>query len=293
MSEKNQEPKKAKIRIFFWETVLFSLTLFLGIFTAIKINDLYKLNKLYVEPVSPWVFIFYFIFGTGILIAISSFIKKRPIKGKIFKMLFVFAIFFGGLVALEIWLSFLGFLGSLIALALMFFLIVLWFKRGTVFIHDLCIALGLIGIGANLGLRIDPAMMALFLGLFSIYDFIAVYKTKHMVKIAKDMIEYKAIVAFIVPQRIKDFRDHLDEVEPGGRFLILGGGDVAFPLLLSVSLVPHSLIISFVVAIFSVIGVFFSYFIFIIQKRQKPIPALPPIALFSVIGFLLSLIFIA
>ena len=105
---------------------------------------------------------------------------------------------------------------------------------------------------------------------------------------AKEMIGAGAVIALICPQKISDFRSSLREVKPGGRFLILGGGDIAFPLILSVALIPEGILYSFIVAVFALIGLSFSFFILVAQKVRNPIPALPPIALFSIIGFLVT-----
>ena len=167
-------------------------------------------------------------------------------------------------------------------------LIYLWLKKPLIFIHDLIIILGIAGVGAILGLSLEPKIIILLLIIFSIYDIIAVYVTKHMVKIAKEMIRQKVIVGFIFPLNISDFKENIEKVKPGGKFMVLGGGDVIFPLLLCVSLIPLGIKNSLTVAVFALIGLFVSYLIFIFQKTRRPIPALPPIALFSIIGYLLT-----
>ena len=50
---------------------------------------------------------------------------------------------------------------------------------------------------------------------------------------AKEMIESRAILALVIPPNIFGFRDSLEKIEPGGKFLILGGGDVVFPIISS------------------------------------------------------------
>jgi len=146
------------------------------------------------------------------------------------------------------------------------------------------------GLGTVLGLNLTPLMVVSFLVLFSIYDFIAVYKTKHMIKMAKEMMTVGVILGFIAPSKLADLKIPLRKVKMGGKFLILGGGDVVFPMLLVVSLLPQGLFHSLIVAFFALIGLFFSFLIFISQKVRAPIPALPPIALLSLLGYLLTLL---
>lgn len=109
-----------------------------------------------------------------------------------------------------------------------------------------------------------------------------------MVKMAKEMLQHKAIVGFIIPQKLSDFSTQLKKVKVGGKFLILGGGDIVFPLILAVSLIPQSTLHALIIAFFSVIGLFAGFLIFISQKTRAPMPALPPIALFSILGYLLT-----
>ena len=292
MPENNKNPdKKIQIRTFYWEAVLFSLTLFLGIATAIKINKILEVQEISIAPINPWQFLLSFLVGTLLILAISFLMKSKTRKGKIFKVLFIFVIFWGGLITLDAWLAESLFLiGDIISLVLMIYFIFLWLKTPSVLIHNICIILGIAGVGATLGLRIKPETMVILLIIFSIYDFIAVYKTKHMVKMAKEMIEHQAILALVIPQKMSDFKGRLKGIKTEGKFLILGGGDIVFPLLLCVSLVRQGILPSLIVAVFSIIGLFFSYLIFINQKVRKPIPALPPIVLFSVLGFLITLL---
>ena len=170
----------------------------------------------------------------------------------------------------------------------MVFFILLWLKQPSVLIHNICIILGIAGLGASLGLRLEPVMTAILLIAFSVYDFIAVYKTKHMVKMAKEMIEHQAVLALVIPRGLSGFKGELKGIKTKGKYLILGGGDIAFPLLLSVSLLRQGILPSLVVAVFSLIGLLLSFLIFTSQKIKRPIPALPPITLFSVLGLLIT-----
>jgi len=154
----------------------------------------------------------------------------------------------------------------------------------------LCLILGIAGAGSWLGLSFTPQLVILLLIIFSIYDFIAVYKTKHMVKMAKAMVEADSIVGLIVPSKVKDFGKDLSQVQPGGKFLIVGGGDVVFPLVLCVSFVPSSVMKALVMVLFSLLGLGFSFWVFTTQKIKKPIPALPPITLGAIMGYLVTLV---
>jgi len=269
-------------KIFIIEAFLFCLTLGLGIAAAFRMNEIFKIQKVNIPQISFSQFILNFLLATLFIFLILRFVKFEKEKGTIFKILFILAVSLGGLLFLETWLP------EPLSLIFVFVLIFWWLKKPSVLIQDLLIILGIAGTGSILGLSLNPLMVILLLVIFSIYDFIAVYKTKHMVRMAKAMLESRAILAIVIPPNIFGFRESLEKIQPGGKFLILGGGDIAFPLIFSVSLIPSGIFNSLIVALFSLIGLFASFWFFTKQKERKPIPALPPIALFSIIGYLIT-----
>lgn len=272
-------------RIFAIEAFLFSLTLLLGIITAFKMSKIIEIERILLSPPSLGGFIFYFVLATLFVFSVSFFLKFRKQKTAIFRIIFVLTVFSGGLLLLNVWLP------DFVALVLIAILIFWWLIKPSIFIQDSLIILAMAGAGSVLGLSLDPQLVIMILIIFSIYDFIAVYKTKHMIKMAKEMIKSQAILGLVIPPQLKGFKENLREVKPGGKFLILGGGDAVFPLLLAVSVIPSGILHSLIIAFFAVIGLFASFFIFVSQKTRKPIPALPPIAFFSIIGYLITALF--
>jgi len=270
------KPKK----IFFWEGFLFFLTLFLGIANSHRLKQLERAGVIESPPpISFWNVIISVSVLLLIILLVIKFVKFRPGKGILFKFLFISMVFLGGgILFFSIWI------GD-IALIFISILIFYWLKKPNILVHNFLLISGTIGAGSFLGLRLDPLLVVFLLIAFSIYDVIAVYKTKHMIKMAKEFIEAGAMPGIILPQKISEFQASLKDVKIGGRFLILGGGDIVFPLLLVSSLVPFGVLKSFIVAIFATIGVLVSIWVFVSQKTRKPIPALPPIAFFSIIGY--------
>ncbi len=271
-------------KVLFFEVVLFLATMALGITVALRL--IHFRQEQWLPPATPVPFLNFIIalaLATLFIFLIIFVCKKKRSKAVIFKSLFALVIFLGGISVLVLWF------GDL-SLVLITLLIIGWLKYPSPLLHNLCLILAMAGLGATLGLSLTPQMIVVFLVLFSIYDFIAVYKTKHMIKMAKEMIKGGAILGFVVPQKFSDFTLSLKEVKVGGKFLILGGGDVVFPLLLVVSLLPQSIFASLIIAFFALIGLIFSFLIFISQKIHAPIPALPPIALFSILGYLLVIL---
>lgn len=276
-------PLKPK-KILFWEGFLFFLTQILGTLTSWKITKIpqIEIKKIPLGPGSLWQILIYFTILILIILLIIRFLKSRSGKEILFKTFFILPVFFGGIIFWSLWI------GDIFAFISISILIIWWMRKPNVLLHNFLLLSGMIGVGSFFGLSLDPLLVIILLVIFSIYDVIAVYKTKHMIKMAKEMIEAKAIAGIFLPPKLSEIQTPLKDLKIGGKFLILGGGDIVFPLLLVSSLVPVGILKSFIVAIFATIGLLFSIWIFISQKTRRPIPALPPIALFSIIGYLIT-----
>ncbi len=271
--------KKLTKKIFLLGAFLFLISQFLGIITALNWEKILFCQKIELKPISLLEFIFYFFVST-LLFLFFCFLGKifKKEKDKIFVSLFVLVSLFGMVYFFSPYLDFLSFF-------LAGFLIYLWLKKRTVFLNNLCFILGVAGIGGTLALHFKPKVIIFLLIILSIYDFIAVYKTKHMVKMAVQMIKSKVILGLIVPPKISDFKIDLRNTNLPGKFLILGGGDVAFPLILCSSLALENVVFAVILSFFALIGVLTNFYILEKQKTKKPIPALPLISFFSILGY--------
>lgn len=280
LNKENKEQRKIDpIRIFFYESLIFLSVFILGIITTFRIKQFLKVQS--IPQINFPEFIFYFFLVT-IIVFFISFLKSKKGKSTFFKIFFFFAISFGSIITLSV------FFGDLMSLFLIFLLIALFLKKPSILLHNFLLILATAGVGSILALRLKSEIIILLLIIFSIYDFIAVYKTKHMQKIAKAMIKAGSPLAFIIPSKIEDFKKETKRMEVGKEFLFLGGGDIVFPLILCCSLVPINIFYSLFLAIFSYFGLSFSFYIFFFQRKRKPIPALPPIALLVIVGFILG-----
>lgn len=215
------------------------------------------------------------------------FLQKFSHKSAVFfRLIFGILIFVGSQAVFELVFK-AGSMSILFAILLTF--LVLKFK--IVLLHNLGVVLALGGIGAIIGLSLTPLTAVVLLVVLSFYDIIAVYKTGHMVKIAEEMIKSRAISGIILPQNYKGWAEKLENVRPGGTFMILGSGDLIMPLILISSVVGlDGLVSGLVILPFSLAGLFLTYYLFITQKTRKPMAALPPIAVASIIGYLVSIL---
>ncbi|OGM96608.1 MAG: hypothetical protein A3B86_00595 [Candidatus Yanofskybacteria bacterium RIFCSPHIGHO2_02_FULL_38_22b] len=171
-------------------------------------------------------------------------------------------------------------------------LVAIFIMARNVFVHDVSIMFGIAGIASILGITISPNMGIALLVILSFYDILAVYWTKHMVQMARGMVESGAILGFVIPFEMGDFFYHKPEAGQkfGEKFMILGSGDIGLPLVFVSSVAATSISRAIIVAVFVVAGLFLTHLIFVNQKERKPMAALPPIATMTIIGYLISLI---
>ena len=142
--------------------------------------------------------------------------------------------------------------------------------------------LAISGAGAILGISLGLIPVLIFIILLSIYDFIAVFKTKHMVTMGKSIIKQNLAFTLSIPTKKHNFE--------------LGNGDLVIPLIVATSVFANGFFMNnFLVAILcliaSYIGIMFS--IYTVSVKKIPLPALPPqtalMVLVIIISFLLGL----
>ncbi len=133
------------------------------------------------------------------------------------------------------------------------------------------------GVGVIFGISLGLVPVVLFLILLSVYDYLSVFTTKHMVELANFVVQKD--LAFTVTARAPppvpgEMEQRMD----------LGTGDMVAPIMLEVSVLtfsPAATAFVFAGAVLS-LGIF----LFLVWKKKMILPALPPI----VFGMLASLL---
>ena len=230
-----------------------------------------------------------FLIAMGILIA-AIYLLKTP---KSFAFFFAFMMFIGTEIVFE------AFLPSIIAIIIAIAIVVIRYVKPNVFTHNLAIFLTVAGISAQLGTMLPVLAIIVILIALSIYDYIAVFKTKTMVGMFKKMLERGAPFAIVVPESVEHFGEKIEKVskeklkqhekkKPAKpKFMMLGTGDLAFPAVFAVSaLAEYNWIASVAIVAGAMAGIVVNHY-FLTQKFRA-IPALPAIATFSIIGFVMS-----
>ncbi len=264
------------LKIFLEELISFFLIGVLSIFSVAKI---YEFGEIGEASISWWQFLLAFSIGTAIVLGLI-----RIMHGGLFlRIFFLMALFSGTLVTLGIFLS------SIWSLIFSSLFVIIYIFYPYVWFHNFVLILTLPGIAATLGASLTPYVVAILLIFMSFYDYIAVYKTKHMVKMAKAMIAGRAIFAMIYPEHWHGFKMHINEAHPGEGFMMLGTGDFVFPIIMATSAYVISAAAAWTVLAASLFGLLLMHLIFSLQKVRRPMPALPPLAAFSILGFLLAI----
>jgi presenilin-like A22 family membrane protease len=212
---------------------------------------------------------------------------------KFFNKQVFFQILFAGMVLIGSSRVFGLFLPPIFAEMIAIILVILRFYHPTIVMQNISMMLAIGGVGPSIAMLFGAKTIAIMLALVAVYDYVAVFKTKHMVKMFKGMLKHDVPFTFIIPEKGR----HQDKIatklvdNQGKRICyMLGSGDVAFPAVFAVALLADFGIFLMIASILgATCGLILDQIIVINYK--KPIPAMPAISvgtlLFSGIAYLL------
>lgn len=135
-------------------------------------------------------------------------------------------------------------------------------------------------VGAIFGISFSPLFILLFLILLAVYDYIAVFRTKHMVTLAKEVL--KRNMALTISAKVEIPKVGIKRID-------LGTGDILAPVMLEVSFLSFNPNASLLVLAGSTIAVFLLFYLS--RKRKVILPALPPIIAGILVALLLGALF--
>jgi presenilin-like A22 family membrane protease len=215
---------------------------------------------------------------------------KIPLKALkvLLRVLFALLFSWGALIATVFYLP----IQAAVAIAVAFG--IFWFLVPLVWLHNLALILAVSSLGAVFGRFITPWTAMVIILALAVYDFLAV-RFRYMLWMADRLSQINALPALIIPKDYPGWnfnlkkREKIVEVNPAEReYSILGGGDIAFPCLLTASVYyAHGLTPAAIVAALGLLGLVGVYAIQAIFLKGKPMPALPPIAAFALVGLLI------
>ena len=169
--------------------------------------------------------------GTGILLLII-----RYKLGLVWKSWFFIAI------ALTLTISFDVYITRWLALFLGVSLALVRILKPNVMVHNLTEIFVYTGISIMLVPLLNVISGVILLILISIYDMFAVWKSKHMVKLAEFQLESKSFAGLALNYHLPATGKKHAQGKKSGHTAILGGGDIAFPLLFSSAVMEHLII---------------------------------------------------
>ncbi|PIP18162.1 MAG: hypothetical protein COY82_01035 [Parcubacteria group bacterium CG_4_10_14_0_8_um_filter_35_7] len=273
--------KDLKLKFFLNEAILFLGIQFFALLCGLKLLIRPEVQVYIKESSFSW-----FSFLAGFFIATIFIFLILKFSRSIIppRLLFALLIFIGSFLVLGIYFN------NKIALIFSFLIVFLRFIWPYVIVQNISIILAIIGSAVFLGLSIEVWHLIPILVILPFYDVIAVYKTKHMVFMFKRLMRAGAIFALIIPLEAKGYLKNLKELAPGEKFIFLGTGDLAFPIIFAISALKIKFISAILVILGAFLGLCFIHFFFLRQEERKPIPALPPIAIGAISGFLISLV---
>ncbi len=266
------------------------LALALSLFVAKNLGPAFEIGGVPYQSSPLWWILIYFFAAVVVIAVVLFFIPFRFLK-YIFRFIFAFMFAWGVFIV-----SYL-FLPDYAAYTLAGVCGLLWLFWAKVWLHDLLLLVALAAAGAVFGFVFSPWTFMIFMLIIAVYDFLAV-RFGFMVWMADKLSGTTSLPAFVFPKKFSDIKLPLNQVQVGElkneaadkrEHTILGGGDIGFPLMLSASVYfAHGMNAAILTGAFGIIGLVGAFVIQKLWLKGKPMPALPPIAVMSLIGFLIA-----
>ncbi len=216
-----------RFRLYSFLVLFFLLTQAMGIIVASDFlsQDITVsiINENKEDPVNAIALIVWILAFTGFFLFLMKFFKSH--KGLLFRIMEGLAVF--ATTALVVDVFFPG-IGTMFGLLLVMERMA---ARENIWLKNAASVFAVTGAGSLIGISLGVFPVLVFICLLAVYDLIAVFKTKHMVKMAKAIVSENLAFTFTIPTKEHSFQ--------------LGTGDLVIPLV-------------FVVAVFSAAGLPFS-----------------------------------
>lgn len=258
--------------------IIFIITQLLGVFTASTLikEDIHATivteNPDDVEN-AIGLFAYILVFTSMLLIAITFF-KGYGLLMRIVEVLAVFGSSF------IVFYAFFPEISFLLALCLIALRKVLY---ESLIVRNIACMFAVAGVGALLGASIGLLPVIVFMSLLAVYDLIAVFGTKHMIKMANAMSEENMAFAFAFPTKEHTYQ--------------LGTGDIVIPLTFAVTvmnatakkgiLFPNYFLPAILILFASLIGLLLT--LEIAARKKIALPALPLQVVLMIIVWIIAI----
>ncbi len=261
-------------KIIFVLIALFLVSQILGLAVYQQYYDVDTLPLNIERPETSTESSFVWIFGLILVATVIALVLIKLQWMRFWKFWFLISIF------LTLTISFSAFIPEIIAILLAGILAVWKVFKDNVIVHNFSelFIYGALAVVFSPLLTIVTVLALLI--LISIYDYIAVRKTKHMVKLAKTQSKAKVFTGLLIPYKKS--------------VAILGGGDIGFPLIFSaVVMSQFSLgLLDWRTYVIPVCCSLMLLALFVKGDKRKYYPAMPYLTLGCVLGLGIVMLFI-
>ena len=271
------------------------LALALTLYVATREKLFFEENQVVSPDISLGTVTAYF-FGVVVVMGLILFIIPLSKLRLIFRALFTLMFAWGVFIVIALILP------PAVAYPVAIIAGIIWLFWDRIWLHDLLLLITLCGASSVFGFLFSPLTFMIFMLVIAVYDVVAV-RFGFMVWMADKLSESVTMPAFVFSKKIRDWRLPLKNIrvgdlkkeEPDRReYAILGGGDIGFPLMLTGSVFFASgLASAMLVGVFALMGLMSAFLIQLLWLKGKPMPALPPIAFLSLIGFIIASLFLS
>ncbi len=243
------------------------------LFAMYVLSSLSTLNvKLYNSPTQSLIYLGYLIFA----LLVGTVLTLFAIKRKMFKLMKVIFVVISGLILLSFF-SFL--LPAIFAIAAAVLVELYYYKYAGRIGRDVVNILIFISVGGIIALDLGFIPSVILTAVIAVYDYIAVFKTKHMITLAtgmKDLVYFSVITLATIKRKAA---------------IMIGGGDLIFPAILVTATFLYSPSAGIFVFVGAVAGL---TTLLLIGQKKKAYPAMSFIGPAELIAlgvyFLISLI---
>ncbi|MFC1741042.1 presenilin family intramembrane aspartyl protease [Nanoarchaeota archaeon] len=256
----------------------------------ITYSDLpFDMQRPEVEESQSYIFILVAVFIGTLLVLLL--VRFRGVR--LWKLWFFLSVSLCLTIAFYAFLKQWGYLGAILSVALAVVVALLKIYRRNVILHNVSEVFVYGGLAAIFVPIMNLYAIVILLLVISVYDMIAVWKSKHMVKMAKFQTESRVFAGLSIPYKLpKKGKVHVADaprakkgaVAAGGvKSAILGGGDIGFPLLFAGVLMKN---VGFLKVLVVPVVVSFGLFLLLyFAKKDKFYPAMPFITAACFVGY--------
>jgi len=280
---------------------LFFITQVIGLATGLLLithsKDIEEFRELEVAPVAEKGSVLNSLFFIGyiLIMAVLLYLGIKLYKGVLlFRILEIFIITFASSIVLFVFMTVYGIEPDVaVGVGVMAGFLLAMGKAKIRMFRNAGAVLSSAGVGSVFGYSLGLIPSIVFAILLSIYDYIAVFKTKHMVRFAERFTSYD--LAFTIAAGPKPSAEKMKKLkklpfEERVRRMErteLGTGDLVVPVMLSVSVYPFlGLVGSLSVVLCSTIALYL--IMRLMMKKKQILPALPPLVTGAFIGMLIA-----